>query len=48
MLTADSFGPAPLFPYGVWVIVTMAIGAIPVLLYKGQYFRLEQDEQGNP
>jgi hypothetical protein len=48
LLTADSFGPAPLFPYGVWVIATMAVGAVPVLLFKGQYLRLEQDDFETP
>jgi len=44
LLTIDSFGPAPLFPYGIWVIATMTAGVLPVLTYKGQYLRLEQDD----
>ena len=43
LLQMDSFGPAPLFPYGVWVIGTMFLGLLPTLLYQGQYVRHEQD-----
>lgn len=47
LLQADSFGPAPLFPYGLWVILTMFLGLIPTLLYDGQYMRNQQDDSGS-
>ena len=45
LLSLDSFGPAPLFPYGVWVIATMFLGLVPTLMFDGQYVRNEQDQQ---
>jgi hypothetical protein len=44
LLTLDSFGEAPLFPYGIWVIVSMGIGVWPVLAYHGSYLRSQQDQ----
>lgn len=43
LLSAESLGPAPLFPYGIAVSVLMGIALVPVLLFQGSYFRLEQD-----
>ncbi len=43
LLSLNSLGPAPLFPYGIWAIGFMTLAAIPVLLFKGKYFRMEQD-----
>jgi FLVCR family MFS transporter 7 len=45
LLSWDSFGPAPLFPYGVWIIGTMFLGLLPTLMFNGQYVRNEQDAQ---
>jgi len=44
LLTLDSLGDAPLFPYGLWAISTMAIGILPVLAYDGGYLRSQQDQ----
>jgi MFS family permease len=35
--------PAPLFPYGYWVISTLLLVLLPITLFQGQYFRLEED-----
>lgn len=43
----DNFGPAPLFPYGVWCVFTMVVGLIPVMFIKGKYLRLEKDTEGH-
>jgi hypothetical protein len=43
LLAKDSFGPAPLFPYGVWIVGTMFVGLVPTLMFNGQYVRNEQD-----
>jgi hypothetical protein len=43
LLSLKSLGPAPLFPYGLWAIGFMTLAIIPVLMFKGKYFRLEQD-----
>lgn len=45
LLSMDSFGPAPMFPYGAWVVGTMFLGLIPTLMFDGQYVRNEQDTQ---
>lgn len=39
----DSAGPSPLFPYAIWSVGSMAIGLVAVLLYNGNYLRLERD-----
>ena len=44
LLTLDSFGDAPLFPYGIWVTTTMSIGIWPVLVYNGAYLRSHEDQ----
>lgn len=44
LLTLDSFGVAPLFPFGVVVIATMILGLAPVSFYNGPYKRLNQDK----
>lgn len=36
--------PAPFFPYGYWIICSMLICVVPILLFNGQYLRLEQDK----
>jgi hypothetical protein len=43
LLTQDSVGPAPLFPYAFWSIAFMMFATVPVLFFNGQYYRMEQD-----
>lgn len=43
LLSTDSSNPAPFFPYGIWVIAALTLSLIPVALFKGRYYRLEQD-----
>lgn len=43
LLLKPEFGPAPLFPYSVWVLGTMALALVPILLFNGRYLRLEKD-----
>jgi hypothetical protein len=43
LLASSSDLSAPLFPYGIWVILTLALSLIPVAVFKGQYLRLEVD-----
>jgi hypothetical protein len=43
LLSLDSVGPAPLFPYGIWAIAFMALAAIRVLMFQGKFLRMEQD-----
>lgn len=39
--------PAPLFPYGYWVMATLLLILVPITLFQGQYFRLEEDTTNN-
>lgn len=50
LLSKDSFGPAPLFPFGLWVIGSMVLALIPILTLQGEYLRLQTDTigGGNP
>lgn len=43
LLSFDPVGPAPLFPYAIWVSILLAIALLPVLFFQGSYYRLEQD-----
>jgi hypothetical protein len=43
LLSLDSLGPAPVFPYAIWVSFLLAMALLPVLLFQGSYFRLQQD-----
>ena len=43
LLSMDSLGPAPLFPYGLWVMGFLFLAWLPILFFKGKYFRMEQD-----
>jgi hypothetical protein len=44
LLAADDNIGAPLFPYGIWMILTMCMGWIPVLMFQGNYTRLREDK----
>ena len=46
LLESDSVGPAPLFPYGIWVLGWMFAALVPIALYSGKYGRLEKDQTG--
>jgi hypothetical protein len=35
--------PAPFFPYGIWVMSLLVLSLIPIGLFKGKYFRLQED-----
>lgn len=35
--------PAPFFAYGYWVMSTLLLILVPVTMFQGQYFRLEED-----
>ncbi|KAJ1401304.1 major facilitator superfamily domain-containing protein [Ochromonadaceae sp. CCMP2298] len=43
LLTTSSPNPAPFFPFGIWVMVLLFAAVLPVSLFQGKYFRLEQD-----
>ena len=38
-------GSAPFFAYGIWLMVTMIMGWLPVMFFKGTYSRLREDER---
>jgi hypothetical protein len=48
LLSEDSLGPAPLFPFGLWVVGSMVLALIPILTLKGEYLRLRTDTVGTP
>lgn len=43
LLSLDSLGPAPLFPYGLWMIGTFLLGLLPLFFLSGKYLRMEKD-----
>ena len=43
LLGMNSSDPAPLFPYGYWVMSSLLLILVPITLFQGQYFRLEED-----
>ena len=43
LLSIDSIGPAPLFPYAIWVSLFLILALFPILLFQGKFHRLAQD-----
>lgn len=43
LLSMDSLGPAPLFPFGLWMIISFVVGLLPLFFLSGKYLRLEKD-----
>jgi FLVCR family MFS transporter 7 len=43
LLSSDSNLPSPLFPYGIFVALTMALALVPISTFKGKHLRLLQD-----
>ncbi|RYH28512.1 MFS transporter [archaeon] len=43
LLSLNTLGPAPLFPYAIFVGLLLLLATVPVLTFKGSYFRLQQD-----
>lgn len=43
LLSLDSVGPAPLFPFGLWIIGSFVVGLLPLFFLSGKYLRLEKD-----
>lgn len=43
LLSMDSLGPAPLFPFGMWMIGSFIVGLVPLFFLSGKYLRLEKD-----
>ena len=46
-LHGDDGSDAPGFPYGIWIMTTMAAGLAAVLLFQGSYARLNQDKHAS-
>jgi len=44
---SDGGSPAPFFPFGYWVMSTLLLILVPITLFQGQYFRLEEDSAVN-
>ena len=44
----DAAGPVPFYPFSWWSIGTMFLGLVPVLLYKGEYNRFDEDNNVIP
>jgi hypothetical protein len=43
LLSQDEIGPAPLFPYGIFVSVFLVLAFFPVLIFRGKLNRLAHD-----
>jgi hypothetical protein len=43
LLSMDSVGPAPLFPFGIWMMISFICGLMPLFFLDGKYLRMEKD-----
>lgn len=43
LLSADSLGPAPLYPYAIFIMILFGLSYLPIISFKGESLRLNQD-----